>query len=169
MRERSDIMRDLHDSLLQSLTAARTHLEILSRSADQSQEVLPIVRELLRIEQQRVREFVDASLAGETDSLKSKCSGPLPRRPPGLGLQCDGGSCSADHAGYQEDAEITVLDAGRGDCERRAARWRNKSTLYSGFKAAESRSRFTMMAGAFWESMQPTKASPSPKRRFRGR
>ena len=77
LRERSDIMRDLHDSLLQSLTAARTHLEILSKSEDRSQDVLATVRELLRIEQQRVREFVDASLADDGESVEIEMLRPL--------------------------------------------------------------------------------------------
>lgn len=63
LRERTIIMRDLHDTLLQSLTAARTHLETLPTDQDQAESQLEMIRELLRMEQRRLREFVDATQA----------------------------------------------------------------------------------------------------------
>lgn len=62
-RERTRIMRDLHDGLLQSLTAARAQIEALPADAKSAEAQLETARKLLRMEQQRLREFVDATLA----------------------------------------------------------------------------------------------------------
>lgn len=62
-RERTRIMRDLHDGLLQSLTAARAQIEALPTDAKRAESQLETARNLLRMEQQRVREFVDSTLA----------------------------------------------------------------------------------------------------------
>jgi signal transduction histidine kinase len=68
-RERAVIMRDLHDSLLQSLTAARAHLELLPADAEKAKAQLRTVRELLQMEQRRVREFVDATHAMDRETV----------------------------------------------------------------------------------------------------
>ena len=77
LRERSVIMRDLHDGLLQSLTAARSHLELLTAEGDQARRQLATVRELLQIEQRRVREFVDASHATDNERVAIEMLRPL--------------------------------------------------------------------------------------------
>jgi len=77
MRERAVIMRDLHDSLLQSLTAARTHLEFVSADGENANSQLQTVRELLRMEQRRIREFVDATHATDNESIAIEMLRPL--------------------------------------------------------------------------------------------
>ena len=57
MRERASIMRDLHDGLLQNLTAARAQLEMLPADGEYAKMQLDRTRELLRTEQRRVREL----------------------------------------------------------------------------------------------------------------
>lgn len=69
MRERAAIMRDLHDGLLQNLTAARTHLELLPSQGELAAADLQKVRELLRIEQRRIREFVDATQSADNEMI----------------------------------------------------------------------------------------------------
>ncbi|MEW6641872.1 MAG: histidine kinase [Pseudomonadota bacterium] len=58
LREREAIARDLHDGLLQNLTAARAQLEIV-RAENSTAAQLQASRDLLRVEQQRIRRFVD--------------------------------------------------------------------------------------------------------------
>jgi len=77
LRERAIIMRDLHDSLLQSLTAARAHLESVPTDGERLKNQLQTVRELLQIEQRRVREFVDAAQATDTESVDVELLRPL--------------------------------------------------------------------------------------------
>ena len=84
MRERAVIMRDLHDSLLQSLTAARTHLEFLPADGEQAKAQLQTVRELLRMEQRRVREFVDATHATDNEAVTIEMLRPLVEDTAGL-------------------------------------------------------------------------------------
>jgi signal transduction histidine kinase len=69
MRERAAIMRDLHDGLLQSLTAARTHLELVSADGARTRAQLQTARDLLRNEQQRLRQFVDAANAADNEAI----------------------------------------------------------------------------------------------------
>ena len=69
MRERSSIMRDLHDGLLQNLTAARAQLELLPADGEQAKAQLQTTRELLRLEQRRVREFVDQTHAADNEAV----------------------------------------------------------------------------------------------------
>jgi len=57
-REREAIARDLHDGLLQSLTAARAQLELVQAEGS-TEAQLQASRDLLRAEQQRIRRFVD--------------------------------------------------------------------------------------------------------------
>ena len=85
MRERAVIMRDLHDSLLQSLTAARTHLEFLPADGEKANAQLQTVRELLRMEQRRVREFVDATYATDNESVAIEMLRPLVEDTAGCG------------------------------------------------------------------------------------
>ena len=77
MRERAAIMRDLHDGLLQSLTAARTHLALLPTHAEPANAQLETVRNLLRTEQQRIREFVDATRAADDEVVGLETLRPL--------------------------------------------------------------------------------------------
>ena len=63
--ERASIMRDLHDGLLQNLTAARAQLELLT-SDDEGR--VQTIRGLLRTEQLRIRQFVDA--VGSADAAR---------------------------------------------------------------------------------------------------
>ena len=64
-RERASIMRDLHDGLLQNLTAARAQLELLTSHDEQEKVRIQTIRGLLRAEQLRIRQFVDE--VGSTD------------------------------------------------------------------------------------------------------
>src|SRR5215831_44792 len=59
-RERARLTRDLHDGVLQSLTAAALQLSLADRALDEDRKSrLDLVKRLLAIEQRRVREFVD--------------------------------------------------------------------------------------------------------------
>jgi signal transduction histidine kinase len=59
-QERIRLARDLHDGILQSLTAAGLQLKtIASRSEGQFQQTIENVRKLILAEQQRIRTFVD--------------------------------------------------------------------------------------------------------------
>jgi signal transduction histidine kinase len=57
--ERASIMRDLHDGLLQNLTAARAQLELLSSDDNNEKAKIETIRGLLRTEQRRLRKFID--------------------------------------------------------------------------------------------------------------
>ena len=67
--ERTLIMRDLHDGLLQNLTAARAQLELLIDADTRAQARIEIIRELLRTEQLRIRQFVDEIRAADTEKV----------------------------------------------------------------------------------------------------
>ena len=57
VRERARLTRDLHDGTLQSLTAAGLQLKLMGDGGDLSR--LDAIKELLKNEQRRIREFVD--------------------------------------------------------------------------------------------------------------
>jgi signal transduction histidine kinase len=78
MRERSVIMRDLHDSLLQSLTAARTQLELelLPAKGEEGAKLRTILK-LLQNEQRRVRQFVDNAHATDSELVPIDMLRPL--------------------------------------------------------------------------------------------
>ena len=57
IRERIRLTRDLHDGILQSLTAAALQLSLVEKTSDLSR--LDVVKQLLAKEQRRIREFVD--------------------------------------------------------------------------------------------------------------
>ena len=76
MRERASIMRDLHDGLLQNLTAARAQLEMLPADGEYAKMQLDRTRELLRTEQ-RVREFVDQIHAADNENAVLETLRPL--------------------------------------------------------------------------------------------
>jgi signal transduction histidine kinase len=60
LRERMRLTRDLHDGVLQSLTAAALQLNLADEALDQDRRCrLDVVKRLLANEQRRVREFVD--------------------------------------------------------------------------------------------------------------
>jgi signal transduction histidine kinase len=62
LRERISLGRELHDSILQGLTAARLRLQaILEQVEGTARAALGEVRDLLTNEQRRLREFVDAA------------------------------------------------------------------------------------------------------------
>jgi signal transduction histidine kinase len=77
MRERASIMRDLHDGLLQNLTAARAQLEMLPADGEYAKMQLERTRELLRTEQRRVREFVDQTHAADNENVALETLRPL--------------------------------------------------------------------------------------------
>jgi signal transduction histidine kinase len=59
-RERMRLTRDLHDGVLQSLTAAALQLNLAEQALDQERgSRLDLVKQLLAKEQRRIREFVD--------------------------------------------------------------------------------------------------------------
>jgi signal transduction histidine kinase len=59
-RERMRLTRDLHDGVLQSLTAAALQLNLAEEALDQDRKSrLDLVKRLLAKEQRRIREFVD--------------------------------------------------------------------------------------------------------------
>jgi signal transduction histidine kinase len=70
-RERTRLTRDLHDGLLQSLTAAGLQIKLLADGANgETRTRLEMVRQLLAAEQRRVRDFVrkaPSSVARDTD------------------------------------------------------------------------------------------------------
>jgi signal transduction histidine kinase len=76
-RERTRLTRDLHDGILQSLTAARFQLKLLSdgQRDEDAQSRLDTIKQLLNTEQIRIRDFVRQTLpkshAG-TDLLLSR-------------------------------------------------------------------------------------------------
>ena len=78
-RERTRLTRDLHDGLLQSLTAAGLQIKLLSDSEEGERRTrLEVVRQLLNAEQRRVRDFVRKTPARDQQS---------PDVPLGLSLQ----------------------------------------------------------------------------------
>ena len=59
-QERMRLTRDLHDGVLQSLTAAALQLNLTEQASDQERRSrLDLVKQLLAKEQRRIREFVD--------------------------------------------------------------------------------------------------------------
>jgi len=59
-RERMRLTRDLHDGVLQNLTAAALQLNLTEQASDQERgSRLDLVKQLLAKEQRRIREFVD--------------------------------------------------------------------------------------------------------------
>ena len=59
-RERMRLTRDLHDGVLQSLTAGALQLNLAEKALDQDRRSrLELVKQLLAKEQRRIREFVD--------------------------------------------------------------------------------------------------------------
>jgi signal transduction histidine kinase len=60
MKERMRLTRDLHDGILQSLTAAALQLSLTEKTSDLAR--LEIIKELLGKEQRRIREFVDVTI-----------------------------------------------------------------------------------------------------------
>src|SRR5262249_19336260 len=61
-RERNRLVRDLHDGILQTLTAANLQLKASANSADaQMQAKLESIKGILTSEQRRIREFVTVS------------------------------------------------------------------------------------------------------------
>jgi len=63
-RERSRLTRDLHDGVLQSLTAAALQLNLADGAMDKDRRSrLDLVKQLLATEQRRVREFVDETFS----------------------------------------------------------------------------------------------------------
>jgi signal transduction histidine kinase len=67
LREREAIARDLHDGLLQNLTAARAQLELVPTDAGVAAAQLQSSRDLLRIEQQRIRRFVELIRSADSE------------------------------------------------------------------------------------------------------
>jgi signal transduction histidine kinase len=64
MRERIFLARDLHDGVLQSLTAVGLQLKLMSEQLnDESRDRLNMIKQLLAHEQRRIREFVQAMRA----------------------------------------------------------------------------------------------------------
>src|SRR5207248_9082727 len=60
MKERMRLTRDLHDGILQSLTAAAFQLGLIEKTSDLAR--LEVVKALLGSEQRRIREFVDLTI-----------------------------------------------------------------------------------------------------------
>src|SRR5258707_1373257 len=59
-RERARLTHDLHDGVLQSLTAAALQLSLADGALDKDRRSrLDLVKQLLATEQRRIREFVD--------------------------------------------------------------------------------------------------------------
>ncbi|MFB9269922.1 sensor histidine kinase [Bradyrhizobium erythrophlei] len=71
-REREAIARDLHDGLLQNLTAARAQLELVQAGGETAGQ-LQTIRDLLQVEQHRVRRFVEfiRSMEHEQEALEA--------------------------------------------------------------------------------------------------
>ena len=67
VRERARLTRDLHDGTLQSLTAAGLQLKLMGDGGDLSR--LDAIKELLKNEQRRIREFVDRTPVGADAGL----------------------------------------------------------------------------------------------------
>jgi signal transduction histidine kinase len=68
--ERASIMRDLHDGLLQNLTAARAQLELLTSDDEREKARIETIRGLLRTEQLRLRQFIDEAGAADTEMVE---------------------------------------------------------------------------------------------------
>ena len=68
--ERASIMRDLHDGLLQNLTAARAQLELLTSDDEHEKARIETIRGLLRTEQLRLRQFIDEAGAADTEMVE---------------------------------------------------------------------------------------------------
>jgi signal transduction histidine kinase len=72
LRERIRLSRDVHDGVLQSLTAAALQLNLVDRTPDKDRKFrLDLVKRLLASEQRRIREFVDEIFA---KPVVEKCS-----------------------------------------------------------------------------------------------
>ena len=68
--ERASIMRDLHDGLLQNLTAARAQLELLTSDDKYEKTRVETIRGLLRTEQLRLRQFIDEAGAADPEMVE---------------------------------------------------------------------------------------------------
>jgi len=103
-RERARLMRDLHDGILQSLTAAQLQLKTSADDGvDDVRRRLDIVRQLLAHEQRRIRSFVDAA-------------GPNPPQ--------------ADRFRSREDVARFLSETGRlWDCNVALSTWPGETTL----------------------------------------
>lgn len=75
VEERERLVRDLHDGLLQNLTALRLSLE--AAPANDRGLVVKQVVELLRVEQQKIRKTVDTIKSRETDSIDLEALRPV--------------------------------------------------------------------------------------------
>ena len=61
-RERMRLTQDLHDGILQSLTAAALQLDLLDKTRDSASR-LAVIKQLVAKEQRRIRKFVDQTYA----------------------------------------------------------------------------------------------------------
>jgi signal transduction histidine kinase len=68
-RERMRLTQDLHDGILQSLTAAALQLDLLDKSRD-SVSRLAVIKQLVAKEQRRIREFVDQTYTRSGPSIQ---------------------------------------------------------------------------------------------------
>ena len=67
--ERMRLSRDLHDGILQTLTAARLQLNALSKDAPDFAQRLRVVADILQDEQQKLRGFVESSRSVPADAV----------------------------------------------------------------------------------------------------
>jgi signal transduction histidine kinase len=75
-RERMRLARDLHDGILQSLTAAALQLSLVEKKSGPSSR-LDMVKQLLAKEQHRIREFVDKTCPKAVSDRETVLSGDL--------------------------------------------------------------------------------------------
>jgi signal transduction histidine kinase len=68
-REKMRLTRDLHDGVLQSLTAAALQLDLVDKSYDSASH-LAVVKQLVAKEQRRIRKFIDQTYAKSMPSLE---------------------------------------------------------------------------------------------------
>src|SRR5262249_50559803 len=71
-QERIRLIRDLHDGILQSLTAAALQLRLLGDAPGEFLPRVRIVKELLDAEQRRIRKFVRGTAAEAAERLLSR-------------------------------------------------------------------------------------------------